>query len=858
MNKRMLSRFGAAFLVIGLIVAGYIVIDQMGRDRARAAAARPAPAIPVTVATAETKDVPIIVRGIGTVQAYKSVVIKTRVDGQIVKVAFEEGQFVHAGDLLFQIDPQAVPGGARPRRRRQASRRGPARRRPARPRTLRQADRLGLPVAPELRPAAGHRRCADGRPSPSTRPPSRPPRSTSPTPTSARRSTAAPASAWSISATWSRPRRPAPLVNLTQIKPIFVNFTVPQDVTDEVRRNQAIAPAHRAGLCQRRQDPAVGGQAHPDRQPDRHRDRHAPPQGHVREHRRAAVARPVRQCAPGDLDARPPPSPFPQRAVMQGATGYYAYIVKPDNTVERRVVEVAGMQDDIAVVDKGLAAGEKIVVDGQYRLNDGAHIKIDTTPPAAPAPPPRLDAAGRAAELPTPPTAPRQQVGLSGAAMNISETFIRRPIATSLMMLGLLVFGAATYNLLPVAALPNVDFPTITVSATLPGASPETMASSVATPLEQQFAAIPGLASMNSTSGLGTTSITLQFDLNRSHRRRRHRRADGDQRGERASAQGPAQPADLPQGQPGRPRHPDLRRHVRRPADLQGRRLRLHHPGAEDLGGDRRVAGAGGRPAGLRRPRAGQPGGAGLARHRARGRAHGARQRHRRPGQGQPRERPPVGHHRHQRPALPCRRLPQHHRRLQERRAGQAAGRRHGRRRHQVAAHRRLVQRQARRAAADLPPARRQHRRGRRQHQGDDAAPARLGAAVGPCRPDVRPLAVDPQFGGRCRVHPAADHRPGGHGHLHLPAPPVGHHHPLDHRAAVAGRHLRRHVRAGLQHRQPVADGPHHRRRLRGRRRDRHDREHRPLHRGGRKAVRRGAEGRRARSASRSFRSPSR
>jgi hydrophobe/amphiphile efflux-1 (HAE1) family protein len=99
--------------------------------------------------------------------------------------------------------------------------------------------------------------------------------------------------------------------------------------------------------------------------------------------------------------------------------------------------------------------------------------------------------------------------------VNISETYIRRPIATSLMMLGLLVFGSATYNLLPVAALPNVDFPTITVSATLPGASPETMASSVATPLEQQFAAIPGLASMNSTSGLGSTSITLQFDLNR-------------------------------------------------------------------------------------------------------------------------------------------------------------------------------------------------------------------------------------------------------------------------------------------------------------------------------------------------------
>jgi hydrophobe/amphiphile efflux-1 (HAE1) family protein len=99
--------------------------------------------------------------------------------------------------------------------------------------------------------------------------------------------------------------------------------------------------------------------------------------------------------------------------------------------------------------------------------------------------------------------------------MNISETFIRRPIATSLLMAGILVFGLVTYELLPVAALPTVDFPTITVTAQLPGASPDTMASSVATPLEQQFAAIPGLAQMTSQSGLGTTTITLQFDLNR-------------------------------------------------------------------------------------------------------------------------------------------------------------------------------------------------------------------------------------------------------------------------------------------------------------------------------------------------------
>ena len=99
--------------------------------------------------------------------------------------------------------------------------------------------------------------------------------------------------------------------------------------------------------------------------------------------------------------------------------------------------------------------------------------------------------------------------------MNLSEVFIRRPIGTSLLMAGIMVFGVVSYELLPVSALPTVDFPTISVSASLPGASPDTMAASVATPLEQQFAAIPGLAQMTSTSGLGNTSITLQFDLDR-------------------------------------------------------------------------------------------------------------------------------------------------------------------------------------------------------------------------------------------------------------------------------------------------------------------------------------------------------
>ena len=100
--------------------------------------------------------------------------------------------------------------------------------------------------------------------------------------------------------------------------------------------------------------------------------------------------------------------------------------------------------------------------------------------------------------------------------MNIAELFIRRPVMTTLVMLGILLFGVMGYRLLPISDLPNVDFPTIQVSAALPGASPETMASSVATPLEKQFTTIAGLDNMNSTSTQGSTAITLQFNLSRS------------------------------------------------------------------------------------------------------------------------------------------------------------------------------------------------------------------------------------------------------------------------------------------------------------------------------------------------------
>src|SRR5216110_533415 len=99
--------------------------------------------------------------------------------------------------------------------------------------------------------------------------------------------------------------------------------------------------------------------------------------------------------------------------------------------------------------------------------------------------------------------------------MSISSPFIHRPIATTLLTAAIAAAGALAYTLLPVSPLPQVEFPTIQVSASLPGASPETMASSVATPLERQFGRIAGVTEMTSSSNLGSASIVLQFDLDR-------------------------------------------------------------------------------------------------------------------------------------------------------------------------------------------------------------------------------------------------------------------------------------------------------------------------------------------------------
>ena len=131
--------------------------------------------------------------------------------------------------------------------------------------------------------------------------------------------------------------------------------------------------------------------------------------------------------------------------------------------------------------------------------------------------------------------------------MNISAPFIRRPVATTLLTAGIVLVGAIAFNVLPVSPLPQVDFPTISVSASLPGGSPDIVASSIATPLERQFSHIAGVTEMTSSSSLGSTSITLQFEPR--HRRGGARRRGGNQRRTNVPAGKFARQPNLSQGE---------------------------------------------------------------------------------------------------------------------------------------------------------------------------------------------------------------------------------------------------------------------------------------------------------------------
>ena len=135
--------------------------------------------------------------------------------------------------------------------------------------------------------------------------------------------------------------------------------------------------------------------------------------------------------------------------------------------------------------------------------------------------------------------------------MTLSELCIRRPVLTTLLTVSFIVVGVFAYRLLPISAMPRVDFPTIAITATLPGASPEIMAATVASPIEEQLSTIAGITSMKSTSSQGRSSITVEFDLNRNIDAASLERPDGtDDRAAQASC-GNDHPAELQKGQSG-------------------------------------------------------------------------------------------------------------------------------------------------------------------------------------------------------------------------------------------------------------------------------------------------------------------
>ena len=214
------------------------------------------------------------------------------------------------------------------------------------------------------------------------------------------------------------------------------------------------------------------------------------------------------------------------------------------------------------MITKGLTEGQVVVTDGQSRLQAGAKVAAQ-----------RCVAAGRRTG-----EARRLTQRGTGARMSISTPFIRRPVATSLLMAAFVLVGIAAYPLLPVAPLPRVDFPTISVTAKFPGASPETMAATVAQPLERSSPQIAGVAQMTSVSVLGTTQITLQFDLDRNIDA-----AAGDVQAAINAAAG-----QLPKNLPSPPTYrkvnpsdcadPDPVGAVRRDAADRGGRLRRQHP----------------------------------------------------------------------------------------------------------------------------------------------------------------------------------------------------------------------------------------------------------------------------------------
>jgi multidrug efflux system membrane fusion protein len=382
---RKLATAAAAALAVTAVAAA--LLPQALQPASHAAAAdkpRPGggPPVPVTQGTVAAADVPVFVSAIGTVQPYNMVTIKSRVDGQIMGVDFTEGQEVEKGAKLFQIDPrsfQAAVDQAVANEEKDQATLANAQRDFARDSQLiksnlavsqQQFDKDKAAVATgqasvdadkaQTEIARLNLGYADIR-----------------APIGGRLGARLVDAGNMVHASDT-----SGLVTIAQLKPIFVSFTVPQENAHKVRERQAKAPlAVLAYGDDNKTLLAKGKLTLIDNTIDQ-------ATGTLR--LKATFANADERLWPGQfvnvrliLDIRKGVPTVPAQTVQEGPTGNYAYVIKSDDTVERRTVEVAAIQDGVAVIGKGLSPGEKVVVDGQYRLTEGARVKLSAPAPKA-------------------------------------------------------------------------------------------------------------------------------------------------------------------------------------------------------------------------------------------------------------------------------------------------------------------------------------------------------------------------------------------------------------------------------------------------------------------------------------------
>ena len=378
----MVRRVVGAAVVVVLVAAAIVWWHRTGADVPQAVAQTPAPGIPVTSGTVVAQDVPVFRNGIGSVQAYNTVAIKSRVDGQIVQVAFKEGQNVKEGDLLFQIDPRGYQAALE-----QAQ-------------AAKQKDEANLVGAQAdleryeklLTPGWQTRQSYDQQKAQVAQL------------QAAIKGDIAQIDTAKINLGYTDIRSPidgrlgarlvdkgnivhandnTALVMITELKPIFVSFTLPQETLDDVHEQNKLAPlVVRAYSGDGKKQLSEGKLTLIDNMID---------QATGTIHLKARFDNDDERLWPGEfvslrviLSTRRGVATVPQQTVQQGPSGHYAYVIKPDNTVERRAVEVASIQDGTAVITKGLAANERVVVDGQFRLTEGARVNPTAAgPPAA-------------------------------------------------------------------------------------------------------------------------------------------------------------------------------------------------------------------------------------------------------------------------------------------------------------------------------------------------------------------------------------------------------------------------------------------------------------------------------------------